>query len=195
MEHQQAVKTIIHYIAGTLDHGLYYPRCPGEAHLVGYSNSDHVGDIDTSKSTSGILFFFGKCLVSWQSVKQQVVALSSCEAEYIAASIALTQTIWLVWLLSDLLGRDTGAVELRVDSKSALALVKNPIFHERSKHIRVRHHFIWGCLEEGSIKAGYINTKDQLADLLTKPLGRIRFLELCSKIGMVQISHKTSYKT
>jgi hypothetical protein len=59
----------------------------------------------------------------------------------------------------------------------------------------VRHHFIRGCLEEGSIKAGYINTKDQLADLLTKPLGRIRFLELCSKIGMVQIFHKTTHKT
>jgi hypothetical protein len=141
-EHQQAVKWIIRYVAGTLDHDLYYPRCLGETHLVGYSDSNHASDIDTSKSTSGILFFFGKCLVSWQLVKQQVVALSSCEAEYIAASIALTQTIWLVRLLSDLLGRDTGAVELRVDSKSALALVKNPIFHERSKHIRVRHHFI-----------------------------------------------------
>jgi hypothetical protein len=76
-------------------------------------------------------------------------------------------------------------VELRVDSKSALALAKNPVFHERSKHIRVRHHFIRDCLEEGSIKTGYINTKDQLADLLIKPLGRIRFLELCSKIEMV----------
>jgi hypothetical protein len=82
-----------------------------------------------------------------------------------------------------------------VDSKSALALVRNPIFHEWNKHIQVRHHFIRGCLEEGSIKAGYINTNDQLADLLTKPLGRIRFLELCSKTGMIQISHKTTYKT
>jgi hypothetical protein len=140
MEHQQAVKRIIHYVVGTLNHDLYYLRCPGEAHLVGYS--DHTGDIDTSKSTSGFLFFFGKCLVSWQSVKQQVVALSSCEAEYIAASTASTQALWLVQLLSDLLGRDTGAVELRVDSRSALALAKNPIFHERSKHIRVRYHFI-----------------------------------------------------
>jgi hypothetical protein len=61
-EHQQAVKRIICYIAGTLDHGLYYPRCPGEVHLVGYS--DHAGDIDTNRSTSGMLFFFGKCLVS-----------------------------------------------------------------------------------------------------------------------------------
>jgi hypothetical protein len=111
-EHQQAVKMIIRYIAGTLNHGLYYPRCPGEAHLVGYNDSDHAGDIDTSKSTSRVLFFFGKCLVSWQSVKQQVVALSSCEAEYIVASTVSTQAIWLVRLLSDLLGRDTGAVEL-----------------------------------------------------------------------------------
>jgi hypothetical protein len=145
-EHQQAVKRIIHYVARTLDHDLYYPRCHGEAHLVGYSDSDHAGDINTSKSTSGILFFFGKYLVSWQSVKQQVVTLSSCEAEYIAASTASTQTLWLVRLLSDLLDRDTGAVELRVDSKSALALAKNLIFHERSKHIRVSHHFIRGCL-------------------------------------------------
>jgi hypothetical protein len=82
-----------------------------------------------------------------------------------------------------------------VDSKSALTLAKNPVFYEWSKHIRVRHHFIRGCLEEESIKAGYINTKDQLTELLTKPLGRIRFLKLCSKIEMVQISHKTTYKT
>jgi hypothetical protein len=86
-------------------------------------------------------------------------------------------------------------VELRVDSNCTTALAKNPVFHERSKHIRVRYHFIRGCLEEGSIKVGYINTNDQLADLLTKPLGRIRFLELCSKTGMVQISHKTAHKT
>jgi hypothetical protein len=169
--------------------------CPGEAHLVGYSDSDNAGDIDTSKSTSGILFFFGKSLVSWQSVKQQVVALSSCKAEYIAASTASTQALWLVRLLSDLLGRDTRAVELRVDSKSALALTKNPIFYERSKHIRVRYHFIRDCLEEGNFKACYINTKDQLAYLLTKPLGRIKFLELSYRIRMVQLSHKTTHKT
>jgi hypothetical protein len=63
-EHQQAMKRIIRYVAGTLNYGLYYPRCPGEAHLIGYNNSDHAGDIDISKSTSGTLFFFGKCLIS-----------------------------------------------------------------------------------------------------------------------------------
>jgi hypothetical protein len=87
---------------------------PGEAHLVGYSDNDHAGDIDTRKSTSGILFFLGKCHISWQSVKQQVVAMFSCEAEYIAASTASTQALWLVRLLGDLLERDVGAVELRV---------------------------------------------------------------------------------
>jgi hypothetical protein len=178
------VKRSIYYVAGTLDHGLHYPRCPGEALLVGYNDSGHVGDINTSESTSGILFFFDKSLVSWQSVKQQVVALSSCEAEYIAASTALTQALWLIRLLSYLLGRDSRAVELRVDSKSALALAKNLIFYERSKHIRMRYHFIRGCLEERSFKVCYINTKDKLADLLTKPLGRIKFLELCFRIGM-----------
>jgi hypothetical protein len=165
-----------------------------ENHPLCYSDSDHTDDIDTSKSTSVILFF-GKSLVSWQSVKQQVVAMSSCETEYIAASTASTQALWLARLLGDLLDRDTGAVELRVDSKSALALAKNPVSHERSKHIRVRYHFIRGCLEEGSFKACYINTKDQLTDLLTKPLGKIKFLELCSRIGMVQLSHKTTHKT
>jgi hypothetical protein len=92
-EHQQAVKRIIRYIVGTLDHGLYYLRCLGEAHIVRYNDSDHAGDIDTRKSTSGIIFFFDKCLISCQSVKQQVMSLSSCEAEYIAASTALTQTL------------------------------------------------------------------------------------------------------
>jgi len=159
------------------------------------ATSDHASDVYTSKSTSGILFFLGKCLVSWQSVKQQVVALSSCEAEYIADSTASTQALWLARLLGDLLSRGTEAVEPRVDNKSALALAKNPIFHERSKHIRVKYHFIRGCLDEGSIKASYINTKDQLADLLTKPLGRVKFLELCSRIEMVQLSHKTTHKT
>ena len=127
-EHLQAVKRILRYVAGTSDYGLHYPRCSGAVHVIGYSDSDHGGDIDTSKSTSGILFFLGKCLVSWQSVKQQVVALSSCEAEYIAASTASTQALWLARLLGDLLGKDAEGVELRVDSKSALALAKNPVF-------------------------------------------------------------------
>uniref|UniRef100_I1NRZ3 Reverse transcriptase Ty1/copia-type domain-containing protein n=1 Tax=Oryza glaberrima TaxID=4538 RepID=I1NRZ3_ORYGL len=184
-EHQQAVKRILRYVEGTTDYSLHYPRCPGAQHFIGYSDNDLAGDSDTSKSTSGTLFFLGKCLISWQSVKQQVVALSSCEAEYIATTTASTQALWLARLLGDLLGRNAEAVELRVDSKSALALAKNPVFHERSKHIRIKYHFIRSCLEEGSIKASYINTQDQLADLLTKSLGRVKFQEFRARIGMV----------
>jgi hypothetical protein len=140
-----------------------------------------------SKSTNGTMFFLGKCLVSWQLVKQQVVALSSCAAEYIAATSASKQAIWLARLLGDLLGRDAEAVELRVDSTSALALAKKPVFHERSKHIRVKYHFVRGCLEDGSVKANYISTQDQLADFHAKSLGRVKFQELRSRIGMIKI--------
>jgi hypothetical protein len=74
-----------------------------------------------------------------------------------------------------------------VDSKSALTLARNPVFHERSKHIDLRYHFIRNCLVEGTVSATYINTVDQLADILTKALGRVKFQELRARIGMVQI--------
>jgi hypothetical protein len=138
---------------------------------VGYCDSDLIGDIDTRKSTTDALFFLGKSLVSWQSLKQRVVALSSCEAEYIAATTAVTQAISMAQLLGELLGRELEVVELKVDSKSALALVRNLVFYERSKHIDLRYHFIRNCLTEGTVSATYINTVDQLADILTKALG------------------------
>jgi hypothetical protein len=90
VEHQGAVKHILRYVAGTLDYGLHFTKVPGSARFIGYCDSDLVGDIDMSKSTSGTLFFLGNCLVSWQSIKKKVVALSSCEAEYIATSTAAT---------------------------------------------------------------------------------------------------------
>jgi hypothetical protein len=96
-------------------------------------------------------------------------------------------------LLGDLLGKEAEVVDLMVDSKSALALAKNSVFHDRSKHIRVKYHFIRDCLEEGivNLKAYYICTKDQLADFLTKSLGRIKFQKLCPRIGVVQLPIKT----
>jgi hypothetical protein len=94
-EHLQAVKKILHYIVGTLQYGLRYGRRMGTTRLVGYCDSDLADDIDTRKSTTDALFFLGKCLVGWQSLKQRVVALSSYEAEYIAATTAATQAIWM----------------------------------------------------------------------------------------------------
>jgi hypothetical protein len=179
---------VLRYVAGTLDYGLHYSRAPDMACFVGYYDSDLTGDIDTSRSTSGTMFYLGDCLVSWQSIKQKVVALSSCEAEYIATTIAATQALWLSRLLGELLDRKVEVVELKVDNKSTLALTKNPVFHDRSKHIRTKYHFIRECLEEGSIKANYIATTDQLADILTKSLGKAKFQEMRRRIGLKQIT-------
>jgi hypothetical protein len=140
-EHFGAVKRIVRYVAGTVNFGCLYGK-EEEWKLYGYSDSDLSGDIDTRKSTSGIMFFLGYSPVSWQSQKQKVVALSCCEAEYIAAAIAACQGIWLARLLGDLKNTAAGAVELKVDNKSALTLIKNPEFHERSRHIQTRFHFI-----------------------------------------------------
>jgi len=104
-----------------------------------------------------------------------VVALSSYEAECIATTTVATQALWLSRMLTELLGRKVDVVELKVDSKSALALAKNPVFHERSKHICIKYHFIRDCLEDGSIKASHIATSDQLVDILTKSLGKSKF--------------------
>jgi hypothetical protein len=174
-EHMKAVKCILCYNNGTLDYCLHYKKSTETTRLTSYSDSDHAGDIDNRKSTSGNLFYLGKCPVSWQSLKQRVVALSSCESEYVAATMAATQTVWLVRLPGELMGRKAECVELMMDSKSALELSKNPVFHERSKHIELRYHFIRGCIEKEFIDADYINTKDQLADILTKALGQVKF--------------------
>ena len=102
--------------------------------------------------------------------------------------------MWLSRLLAELLGRHVEVVELKVDSKSALALAKNLVFHERSKHIRIKYHFIRSCLEDGSIKADHISTTDQLVDILTKSLGRAKFEEMRERIGLRQIIPKAGHK-
>jgi hypothetical protein len=184
-DHLAAVKRVLRYLAGTQEHGLFYTRHgDGPAKLAGYSDADLAGCVDTRRSTSGIIFFLGGNPISWQSNKQKVVALSSCEAEYMAAAAAACQGIWLARLLTDMVGSESGASELWVDNQSAIALSKNPVFHDRSKHIDVRYHFIRECVEEGRIALKFITTEQQMADGLTKALGRVRFQELRKKIGI-----------
>jgi hypothetical protein len=90
-------------------------------------------------------------------------------------------------LLGELLGREPEVVKLKVDSKSALTLARNPVFDEGSKHIDLRYHFIRNCLANRTVSATYINTADQLTDILMKALGQVKFQELRAKIGMVQV--------
>jgi hypothetical protein len=143
--------------------------------------------VDDQKSTSGTLFMLGGNPVTWKSQKQKVVALSSCEAEYVAATTAACQGVWLQRLMEDLLKKRCGTTTILIDNQSAIQLCKNPVFHDRTKHIDVRYHYIRECIEAGKISVDYVSTGEQLADILTKPLGRTRFLELRAKIGMVDI--------
>jgi hypothetical protein len=186
-EHWSAVKHLLRYIAGTKNLGCCYTRQDSKAELVGFSDADMAGDIDDRKSTSGVLFFFGQCPVSWQSMKQKIVVLSSCEAEYVAATAAACQGVWLKRLHGELLGIDGGTTELRVDNKSAIALMKNPVFHDRSKHIQTRFHFIRQCVDNGDVNVQFVRTEDQLSDIMTKALGRVQFQELRRRIGIVAV--------
>ncbi|XP_066354435.1 secreted RxLR effector protein 161-like [Miscanthus floridulus] len=183
--HWAAVKQILRYIAGTLSYGVRYTRSGiSEPSLLGFSDSDLAGDIDDRKSTSGSVFFIGMNLVTWVSQKQRVVALSSCEAEYIASANAACQGIWLSRLLSELLGIQAPKVRLLVDNKSAIAL---PVHHEWSKHIDTRYHFVRECVDNGSIDIDHVSTQNQLADILTKALGKVRFIELQQQLGVVDV--------
>uniref|UniRef100_A0ACD6AP94 Uncharacterized protein n=1 Tax=Avena sativa TaxID=4498 RepID=A0ACD6AP94_AVESA len=185
-DHLAAVKHLLRYIAGTLNHGCVYRRSDGDT-LIGFSDSDHAGDVDSRKSTSGVLFFLGDSPVSWQSQKQKVVATSSCEAEYIAAATAACQGIWLARLFGELLNQEAAPVKLFIDNKSAISLCKNPVLHDRIKHIDLRYHFIRDCVENGSIVVEFIGTGEQKADILTKALGRIQFQSLRGKIDIIDV--------
>ncbi|KAD1378135.1 hypothetical protein E3N88_42917 [Mikania micrantha] len=185
--HVQALKQVLRYVKGTTRLGLCYKRGGGDL-LYGYSDSSFSADKDDGKSTSGMVFFYGNRPVAWNSQKQTTVALSSCEAEFMAASSAACQAIWLRGLLSELTGREEAQVEIRVDNKSAIALIKNPVFHGRSKHIDTRYHFIRESVEKEQIKIEYVRGEEQKADILTKALPRIKFEEMKDKLGLIEIT-------
>lgn len=182
-----AIKQILRYVKGTLGYGIRYAR--GEPmELVGYSDSSHNIDQDDGRSTTGHIFFLGKSPITWCSQKQETVALSSCEAEYMAASSASYQAIWLRDLLEELTGAKIQAVVIKVDNTSAIALVKNPVFHGRSKHIKSRYHYIRERVEEKEIVVEHIGENEQRADILTKALAKIKFGEIRKLLGMEDLT-------
>jgi hypothetical protein len=113
-----------------------------DADLTGFSNADFAEDVDARKSTTGVIFFLADNPITWQSMKQKVVAQSTCEAEYIATANADCQAVWLARVLSEVQGGTPRAPMLKVDNKSAIALIKNPVLHGQSKHIEVKYHFV-----------------------------------------------------
>jgi hypothetical protein len=185
--HWAAVKQILRYVRGTLGYGCRYKKGSGVPELVGYSDSDHAGDLNDRKSTSGVVFFLGDSLITWTSQKQKGVATSSCEAEYIAAAGATTQGVWLSRLIGDLTGRSAERFRLYIDNQSAIALSKNPVLHDRTKHIDIKFHYIRQCIEEEKLDVDHVRTDEQLADILTKALGRTRFVVMREKLGVVKV--------
>ena len=177
-----AVKRIIRYINGTTDYGLWYSK-DSNACLVGYSNADWAGSVDDRKSTSGGSFYLGNNLVSWISKKQNSVSLSIVEAEYIAAGSCCTQLFWMKKLLHDYeIPQDTMCVFY--DNTSAINLSKNPVQHSKSKHIKIRYHFIRDLVEDKVVCLEFIYTDNQKTNIFTKPLDGPWFESLHKTIGV-----------
>lgn len=184
--HQGAVKRILRYVKGTIDFGLVYSQDSDNEVLIGYSDSDLAGNVEDRKSTGAMVFYLNKSLITWTSQKQKCVALSSCEAEFMAATAAACQAVWLRKLLAQITEYDIGPVTLFIDNKSAIDLAKNPVFHGRSKHIDIRYHFIRECVENGEIIVKHVRSEEQRADLLTKALAAVKFETMRNLLGVVK---------
>ncbi|KAD3337683.1 hypothetical protein E3N88_33203 [Mikania micrantha] len=181
--HQGAVRRVLRYVAGTCDFGLWFSR-KNVLQLVGYTDSDWAGCIDDRKSVSANVFMLGNCAISWSSRKQSTVALSSSEAEYIAATAAACQGVWLRRILEDLGCDQELPTTIFCDNKSAINLSRNPIMHSRSKHIELKHHFIRDLVKQNVIQLEFCGTNEQLADMLTKAFSKEKFVQFRSSVGM-----------
>ncbi|CAL9015698.1 unnamed protein product [Prunus brigantina] len=187
-KHMGVARRVLRYVQGTLSYGIEYVRNQS-ATLVGFCDADWAGSEDDSRSTSGYAFSFGSGAFSWASVKQNTVALSStAEAEYVSASEATSRTIWLRFVLDDFGEMQSEATPLFRDNMSAISMAKNPVFHQRTRHINRRYHFIREALQEGVINMQFCRSEEQLADIFTKALPKDRFKYLRSKLGVKPVS-------
>jgi hypothetical protein len=170
---------------GIVDSSLNYERGDG-ARLIGYTDSNWVGCVTDRKSTSGCCFGFISAVVSWFSWKQKSMALSSPEAKYMAANQASCEAIWLRKLLVGIFGVQMRPTMIYCDNQSCIKLSENPVFHDRSKHIEIRYHFIWDYVQRREVELQYISTDEHVADILTKALGRGKFITFRDKMGVMR---------
>ena len=176
-----SVKRIFRYLRGTIDFGLNYKFRSGE--LCAYSDADFAGDLSIQRSTNGFISLIGGTAVSWTSQLQKSVALSTSEAEFVAASEGAKELVWLKRLLSEIKG-DKSVPVLFIDNASAIKLTKNPEFHKRTKHIEVRYYYVRELYQNGNINIEHVRTDEQLGDMFTKPLNSVKFKIMCIKIGL-----------
>lgn len=181
------MKWIFRYLRGTSKLCLKF----GDNRILldGYTDADMAGDIDSRKSTSGFLMRLARGAISWQSKLQKCVALSTTEAEYIAATEACKDLLWLKEFLQEL-GLKQEKYVLYCDSQSAIHLSKNSSFHSRTKHIDVRYHWIREALDKKLLQLEKVHTDENGADMLTKSLPRDK-LEICrQESGLVESPHE-----
>ncbi|XP_055585512.1 uncharacterized protein LOC129738354 [Uranotaenia lowii] len=169
-KHWMAVKHVMRYLRGTSKHGLKYMR-KADINILGYCDADWGSDPDERKSTSG---------------KQTTVALSTCEAEYMALSAAVQEASW--WHgITAMFGQQT-PIEIRCDNQSCLAIAKNGSYNPRTKHIDIRNHYVRDVVERGVVDLIYVGMEEQMADGLTKPLQSTKFEINRSSMGITTSS-------
>jgi hypothetical protein len=167
-------KRVLRYVAGTLNFGLWYTKSDSNQ-LSGYTDNDFAGSLDDRKSTSQHVFQLGTNLISWTSKKQPIVSISSAEAEYVVATSASCQAVWLRRILKEMSHTENDPTPIFCDNTSAIALSKNHVFHKKRKHIDTRFHFIRELVNNGDIALQFCASRDQLVDIFTKPLGKSVF--------------------
>ncbi|KAH9750945.1 Integrase catalytic domain-containing protein [Citrus sinensis] len=182
-EHWRAVQWIMRYLKRTLEVGLIYGGEDKNGHtLICYVDADFAGDLDKRRSQTGYLFTLEGCTVSWKATLQNIVALSTIEAEYTAAAEALKETIWLKGMITELEAKQE-YVTVYSDSQSAIHLSKNQSHHEKTKHIDVKLHFVRFEVSRGAVKLLKIHTEENLADMLTKVVPTAKFI-LCMNLAV-----------
>ena len=185
--HWDQALRVLNYLRATRNLVISYSRNSSNGlTLRGFSDSDWAGDKDGSRSTSGYVWMLSGGPISWKSRLQPIVALSSTEAEYITVTAAAQEGIWLRRVMGELGFEQVGATDLAVDNEGAIALSENPQAHPRTKHIRLRYHFIRQYVQEGVIKPYYVSTHKNIADIFTKNLPKDKFLELRQAMGLTQ---------
>lgn len=186
--HLNAARQIFRYVKGLLDYGFMYKRHE-KFMLDGFTDADWAGDTNDRHSISGYCFSTGLAMVSWCSKKQPVVTLSSTEAEYVAATMAAQECMWLKRLIGEMLCKVDYAVQIRCDNESAIKLASNPIFDGRTKHIEVCHHYIREKVLEQEVVSKGISTNEQVADIFTKSLIKPKFEYFRATLGIVDHKH------
>ncbi len=181
-KHWRYVKHLLKYVKTTRDYALIYPKS-NTTTLTGYSDSDHAGDLGDRKSTSGFIFILSGCTISWRSMKQRTVAISSTEAEYIAMSDATQEALWLKTILSEL-GVNLKQITMCNDNMSSIQIIKNPTSHHRAKHIDVRYHFIRDHYQNGNISLQYIASEELCADFCTKGVPNIKHHKCMKQLNL-----------